>query len=227
MMNKPEPFFDIIDLDTWPRKSYFDHYYNQVKCTYSITADIDISILLKLIKTQSVKLYPAMIHIITSAVNDIEELRTSHNDQNDLGTWNFMSPCYTVFHNDDKIFSNIWTPHSQSFSKFNHDYLHDLDTYGNVKDFIAKPNDPGNTFPISCLPWIDFTGFNLNIYDDARYLCPIFTLGKYSVKDGKTVIPLSVQLHHALCDGYHAGMLFERIRELASKPEEWVMSTIK
>src|ERR1700754_3941543 len=98
-MNKSNPVFNIIDLDNWPRKLYFDHYYNQVKCTYSITADIDISILLKLIKTQSVKLYPAMIHIITTAANGIEELRTSYNEQNELGTWDFMSPCYTVFHN--------------------------------------------------------------------------------------------------------------------------------
>jgi len=218
------PDFKIIDLKNWPRKTYFEHYYNHVKCTYSITADIEIGLLLKLCKELSVKLYPAMIHLITTVVNQMEELRISYNDHGELGIWDFMSPNYTIFHNDDKIFSNIWTPYSQSFSEFNRDYQHDIDNYGNVKDFIAKPGDPGNTFPISCLPWIDFTGFNLNIYDDAQYLCPIFTMGKYTLQGDKTMIPLSIQLHHALCDGYHAGMLFERIRELALNPEKWLIA---
>lgn len=215
------PIFTIIDLDNWPRKSYFE-YFNQVKCSYGITADIEIGLLLKSCKEKSIKLYPAMVHIITTAVNQMQELRISYNDNGELGTWSFMSPCYTVFHPDEKIFTNIWTPYSQQFSDFHHEYLKDIDTYGNVKDFFAKPNDPGNTFPISCVPWIDFTGLNLNIHDDGKYLCPIFTLGKFGLKEGKTVIPLAVQLHHALCDGYHVGMLFELMRALAAKPLEWL-----
>lgn len=216
------PQFEIIDLNTWPRKFYFDHYYEQVKCTYSITANIDITQLLSACKKTSIKLYPAMIHIITTAVNSIEELRTSHNAEGQLGTWNFMSPCYTIFQDDDKTFTNLWTPYSKSFSDFNGDYLVDIAKYGGIKKFIAKDNEPDNTFPISCLPWINFTGFNLNIYDDARYLRPIFTMGKYVQSDNKTLIPLSAQLHHALCDGYHAAKLFEKISELALSPEQWM-----
>ncbi|MFI4956615.1 MAG: CatA-like O-acetyltransferase [Gammaproteobacteria bacterium] len=219
-----KPNFTFIDVNNWPRKPYFDHYYNKVKCTRSITADIDIGFLLKICKERSIKLYPAMIHIIARAVNQMEELRTSYNEHGELGTWDFMSPCYTVFHNDEKIFSNIWTTYSEAFSDFNRDYLVDIETYGAVKNFMAKGDVPGNTFPVSCLPWIDFTGYNLNIYDDARYLCPIFTFGKYTVKEGKTVIPLCALLHHALCDGYHAGVLFQLIREIASKPDEWIVT---
>jgi chloramphenicol O-acetyltransferase type A len=215
--------FKLIDLSSWPRKFYFEHYYHQVKCTYSITAEIDIEVLLKACKENSIKLYPAMIHAITRAVNQQEALRTGHNEQGELGVWDFMSPCYAVFHQDEKIFSNIWTSHSEKFSDFHRDYLSDAKTYGTVKDFMAKGNEPANTFPISCIPWVDFTGFNLNIYNDARYLTPIFTLGKYSVKEGRTIIPLSVQLHHALCDGYHAGALFQQIRGIVATPEAWIM----
>jgi chloramphenicol O-acetyltransferase type A len=100
--------------------------------------------------------------------------------------------------------------------RFNADYVKDIETYGRVKAFYAKGDEPGYTFPISCIPWLDFTALNLNIYDDGRYLSPIFTFGKYTIKDGKKVIPLAVQLHHALCDGYHVSQLFEKIRALAA-----------
>ncbi|CAN5440664.1 type A chloramphenicol O-acetyltransferase [soil metagenome] len=219
---KKKPFFNIINIDTWQRKTYFDYYYNQVKCTYSITANIDIELLLRLCKEKLIKLYPAMIYILTTAINKIDELRINYNDQEQLGVWDFMSPSYTVLHNDDKTFSNIWTSYDENFSVFKRNYLQDIEKYGSIKDFFAKGQEPGNTFPVSCIPWIDFTGFNLNIYDDARYLCPIFTIGKYSQRDSQTVIPVAVQLHHAICDGYHASLLFELINKLAATPEEWL-----
>lgn len=219
---KNDPVFNVINIDDWLRKPYFEHYYHRVKCTYSVTANIDIEILLQLCKEKLIKLYPAMIYLISTAINQINELRIGYNDQGQLGIWNFMSPSYTVFHDDDKTFSNIWTQYDQNFSVFNRDYLQDIDRYGNIKDFFAKDREPANTFPISCIPWIDFTGFNLNIYDNANYLCPIFTIGKYSQQNNKRVIPISAQLHHAICDGYHAGVLFDLIRKLASTPEEWV-----
>ena len=216
------PIFNPINLNSWPRRFYFDHYYHKVKCTYSITNYLDIGSLLKLCKKKSIKLYPAMIHLITTAVNQIEELRISYNSQGQLGIWDFMSPEYTVFHADDKTFSNIWTPYHEKFSVFNAAYLKDIEQYGNVKDFFAKGQSLENTFPISCTPMLDFTGFNLNIYDDGRYLSPIFTIGKYTEQNTRTMIPLAVQLHHATCDGYHASILFDLLKKLAANPLDWM-----
>ncbi|HEV2613555.1 MAG TPA: type A chloramphenicol O-acetyltransferase [Gammaproteobacteria bacterium] len=219
---KNNPVFNVIDIETWPRKFYFEHYYHHVKCTRSITVNIDIQLLLNVCKKKSVKLYPAMIYMITTAVNQIDELRTVYNEKGQLGQWDFMSPSYTVFHPEDKTFSNIWTPYDKDFSVFYHHYLDDIKKYGNVKDFMAKGNEPGNTFPVSCNPWVEFTGFNLNIYDRPDYLCPIFTFGKYHQQDNKMVIPIAAQLHHATSDGYHVGLLFDAIKKLALTAEEWI-----
>ena len=37
-MKQQEAIFTKIDMDSWERKEYFLHYYNDVRCTYSITA---------------------------------------------------------------------------------------------------------------------------------------------------------------------------------------------
>ena len=113
---KNHSVFNIIDIENWPRKFYFEHYSQRVKCTYSITVNIDIESLLTTCKKKSIKLYPAMIHIITTAVNQIDELRVGYNNRGQLGIWNFMSPSYAVFHNEDKTFSNIWTPYDNDFN---------------------------------------------------------------------------------------------------------------
>lgn len=208
--------FNLIDINTWPRQFYFEHYYHQVKCTYSFVAHIDISSLLHVCRQNKIKLYPAMLYVISRAVNEVQELRVDMNAKGQLGLWNFISPCYTVFQEDKKTFSNIWTIYDADFAVFHRHYLADIEQYGQGKNFMAKPDEPGNTFPISCIPWIDFTAFNLNIYDDARYLKPIFTIGKYTTQEGKTMLPIAIQCHHAICDGYHAGLLLEHIRTIAA-----------
>lgn len=52
------------------------------------------------------------------------------------------------------------------------------------------------------LPWATFDGFNLNLAN-FRYLIPIFTMGRFFNENGRFYLPLAVQVHHAVCDGFH------------------------
>ncbi|WP_440109615.1 type A chloramphenicol O-acetyltransferase [Paenibacillus sp. QZ-Y1] len=214
--------FNRIDLENWSRKPYFEHYINHVRCTYSMTANIDITRLLAELKNKGIKLYPALIHMITTVVNRHRECRISLDSEGRLGYWDSMSPSFTIFHDDDKTFASIWTLYSEDFNVFYSRYLDDLDKYGDVKQFVAKPKEPPNTFPISSIPWVSFTGFNLNVYNEGTYLLPIFTMGKYFQSDGKILLPLSAQFHHAVCDGYHAGLMYNEIQSLADHYTKWL-----
>ena len=53
--------FKFIDKDNCKRKEYFDHYFFNVPCTYSMTVKMDIT---KIIKKKQ-KLYPTMLYYIT------------------------------------------------------------------------------------------------------------------------------------------------------------------
>lgn len=37
-------------------------------------------------------------------------------------------------------------------------------------------------------------------------------MGKYFTKGKKRLLPLAVQVHHAVCDGYHVEMFLERLQ---------------
>jgi chloramphenicol O-acetyltransferase type A len=201
--------FQKIDLNTWPRKPWFEHYYSSLPCTYSMTVKIDITGVIE----EQQKLYPVMLHALVTVVNRHEEFRTSFNRDGDLGVFSEMHPCYTVFHKQTETFSNIWTPYSEDYDRFLADYADDLRLYGNVEGISAKPNEPENTFPISMIPWESFDGFNLNLQKGYGYLLPIFTLGRYYEEGGRYYIPLAVQVHHAVCDGFHVCRFIEELRE--------------
>ena len=47
-----------------------------------------------------------------------------------------------------------------------------------------------------------------------RTKIPIFTLGKYYEEDGKILLPLAVQVHHAVCDGFHICRFVNELQEL-------------
>jgi len=208
--------FKPIDTSSWKRKSYFDHYFNQIRCTYSITINIDITNVLSFKDRNKVKLYPLLIYVISKAVNKYEEFRTAINDRGEIGVWETLSPCYTVFHKDSESFSNIWTEWNDDLNLFLSNFEQDSKRFGQIDRIDAKPNTPANVFPISSLPWTTFTGFNLNIFADGTYLLPIFTYGKYFKDGNRYLIPLSIQVHHAVCDGFHVSRLINEIQQECS-----------
>ena len=202
--------FEKIDRDTWVRKEYFEHYFSNIPCTYSMTVRLDITQIVK----QQVKLYPAMLYYLTTVVNRHSEFRTAFNENNELGIYSEMIPCYTVFHKDTEAFSNIWTNYTPNFEEFCNAYENDILQYVNEKGMTAKPNVPSNYFNVSMIPWATFEGFNLNLQKGYDYLKPIFTIGKYYQETGRTLIPLATQVHHDVCDGFHVCRLIDELQEL-------------
>ena len=91
-------------------------------------------------------------------------------------------------------------------------WTQDIEQFGKIEEIDPKPNTPTNVFPISTLPWATFTGFNLNIVSDGKYLLPIFTFGKHFTQQNKILIPLSIQVHHAICDGFHVSRFIEDVQ---------------
>ena len=84
---------------------------------------------------------------------------------------------------------------------------------GNV-EMEGKPNAPENIFNVSMIPWSTFDGFNLNLQKGYDYLIPIFTMGKYYKEDNKIILPLAIQVHHAVCDGFHICRFVNELQEL-------------
>ena len=202
--------FEKIDINTWARKEYFKHYLANIPCTYSMTVKLDIT----KIRKQQIKLYPAMLYYITTIVNRHSEFRTAFNENNELGVYSDMIPCYTVFLKDTETFSNLWTAYTSNFEKFLAEYENDILRYANQKAMMAKPNLPDNNFCVSMIPWTTFEGFNLNLQKGYDYLKPIFTMGKYYEENGKTHLPLAIQVHHAVCDGFHVCRFVNELQEL-------------
>lgn len=197
--------FHPIDPETWDRREYYLHYTREVPCTWSMTVELDITPL------EGQRLYPAMLWLLTDTVNRLPQFRTAHTPRG-LGIYGEMNPSYTILNPEKKTFSSIWTEFSPDYREFLARYTADVEEYQTSAAFAPKPGQPENCFDVSMLPWAAFTAFNLNLYDSRNYLLPIFTIGKKFRREGKTLLPLALQVHHAVCDGYHAGQFLETLQ---------------
>ncbi len=205
--------FTRIDRTVWEREEYFSHYFSHIPCTYSMTVKIDITE----IKKKNQKLYPAMLYYISTVVNRHPEFRLSFDENGELGMYEEMVPSYTVFHKETETFSEIWTEYKEDYEKFCAEYENDLRIYGNRKGMTGKPDMPANSFPVSMIPWVSFEGFHLNLQRGYDYLTPIFTMGKFFEEKGRIFLPMAIQVHHAVCDGFHVSRFVKELQELIGK----------
>ena len=64
--------FEKIDRNSWKQKEYFELYFTNIPCTYSMTVKLDIT----QIKKKRMKLYSAMLYYLATIVNRHSEFRT-------------------------------------------------------------------------------------------------------------------------------------------------------
>ena len=62
--------------------------------------------------------------------------------------------------------------------------------------------------------------FNLNLAKGHAYTLPIFTLGKFFLEGERTLLPVALQVHHGVTDGFHVGRFFTRLQAWADGAAE-------
>ena len=202
-----------IDIEKWARKEHYLYYTQKLKIEFSLTVPIDITKLLDFCHINGYKFYPTIIYLVTKVCNRIDNLRMFRDEHDNLCIWDKIIPNYTIFHNDDKTFSDCWSDFSEDFDTFYHNITEDMQTFKDKKGIKTKDNQPLNFYCISCVPWISFISYNSRVADGEPSYFPIITIGKYEKSSIKITMPVNITIAHAVCDGYHAGLFFQYLQD--------------
>lgn len=216
-MDRPLP----IDLSTWPRRQHFEHYRRAVPCTYSMTVELDATRFAETLRRSARKTYVAQVWAIATVVNRYEEFRTCVDEEGRPALWPVVHPAFTVFNPDRETFACVGVPYRADFGEFHAAASAALAEHRGATDMFPLGPPPPNSFDVSSLPWTSFTGFHLDVAGGHDHLAPIFTLGRYVEREGQVRLPLAVQVHHAVADGFHTARLVAELQELLHEPT-WV-----
>lgn len=208
-----------IDMESWPRRKHFEIFNSFDYPHFNVCADVEVTDFQPAFKDVSVSFTLGLTYALARVANSIPEFRYRIREGRVI-EHEVVHPSITILL-EDETFSFCTLKYVDDFLEFT------LDAEKVVSRIKEKPvleDDPGkdDLLYMTSIPWISFTGFIHPIHMHPVDSVPRIAWGKIFQKDSSLHMPLSVQGHHALMDGLHAGRYFSRVQELLDRPEEFV-----
>jgi chloramphenicol O-acetyltransferase type A len=72
------------------------------------------------------------------------------------------------------------------------------------------------------LPWFSFTSFAHARTPGRGDSIPRIVFGKFVNEGERKLMPISIEVHHALMDGLHVGRYLGRLEEVLADPEAFI-----
>ena len=103
----------------WARSSHFQYYTKGfVKSVNSMTVRMDVTHFLAEVKRRNLKFFPAFAALTGQVVASIPEMCTAVDENGTPGYYSYLNPNFTIFHEDDKTFSDVWSEYDADFDTF-------------------------------------------------------------------------------------------------------------
>ena len=209
--------YKTIDLNKWNRRNLFQFYIDEMRIVMSLTVDIDVTNLKAYSKRIDIGFYSLMLWVVSKVINSHDEFKYGWNKQGKLIQWDYVSPSYTDFHSEDENFVKMVTEYSDNLFEFCNKVKTDIEWHKN--DSAVLKYQPLNFFDVSCLPWVIYKHFDVHVFDEGKFLAPVVSWGKYEQESGKLMMPLTMNIHHAVADGFHLSRFFNEVQDLINTLE--------
>ena len=149
----------------------------------------------------------ALIYVVATCASGIEAFR-----------YRFVDGRVALFDSIDTAFTYL-NPHTELFKVVRVPLGGSLPEYVREAKRIAQAQREyflgplGNdVFQFSPMPWVSYTHISHTNPGRKDNATPLFDWGKYFERDGRVVLPFSVQAHHSVVDGLHVGKRAESLQ---------------
>ncbi len=204
--------FTKIHMETWNRRITFQELTEKNPICFSITHHFDITNFLKNIKARGQKFTPSLLYAFSLILNRHQEFKVGVNGKKELGYYDILHPCHTVFHEKEEIITLLHTEFDKDFFVFLDNYNEDMHKYAH-KPFEPKELSIENIFHISNAPWLPFSSVVLSRKHQYDYYTPMFSIGKYATENNKVLLPVAIHANHAVVDGFHVARFFSELQD--------------
>lgn len=197
-----------IDEKTWKRAMHCMVFRNSVEPAFCVTFELDITNFLPKVKEKNYSFTMAMIYAVSKCANEIEEFRYRFLDGK-VVLFDRIDTAFTYLNKETELFKVVNVPMCDSMEGY---VSLALKTAEKQKEYFTGPlgND---IFQFSPMPWVSYTHISHTNSGKKDNATPLFDWGRFYEKDGKILLPFSVQAHHSFVDGLHIGKLYELVQK--------------
>ena len=192
----------IIDKKNWKRKEHFEFFSGMKSPYFGIVTEVDCTETYKLVKENNESFFAHYLHKSMIVVNKIEEFKYRIIDD-EVVVFDVLHAGSTIGRKDG-TFGFSFMEFSEDFEIFNKNLQKEIDEVQHSKGLRVKNEDlPENHVRHSTMPWTHFTGLLHPTDFNPKESIPKIVFGKFSEKNGRKMLPISIEAHHGLMDGYH------------------------
>lgn len=199
--------YKVIDEKTWDRAMHCMVFRNSVEPAFCVTFEADITNFKHIVKEKGISFTLAMVHAVCKCANEIEAFR-----------YRFVDGQIVLFDRIDTAFTYL-DEGAELFKVVNVPMRDGLEDYCRLAAKTAHEQVPYFTGPLgndvfqcSPMPWVTYTHISHTNSGKKDNGTPLFDWGKYHEKDGRLLIPVSIQAHHSFVDGIHIGRFVEKLQ---------------
>ena len=203
----------VIDIETCKRKEHYQFFSGMKSPYFGIVTEVDCTETFQMAKDKNESFFAHYLHKSMIAVNSVEEF--GYRIVNDeVITFDVVHAGSTIGRKDG-TFGFSFTAFSQDFKIFNTTLQKEIDEVQNCTGLRLKNEDLGvNHIRHSTMPWTQFTGLLHPTDFDRKESIPKIVFGKFSEKNGRKMMPVSIEAHHGLMDGFHLAKYLEEFQKL-------------
>lgn len=208
-----------IDLSTWVRRDHFEQFKTWDYPHFNVCANVDVTGFFREVKQQEVSFTVAMLYVVTRTGNAIPEFRYRIRGDTVI-EHEIVHPGTTIL-GDDDLFTYCRFDYTEDFAEFAERAAQVIAATRAQPTVENETRD--NLFYTTSIPWVSFTSFMHPLSFPVDSI-PRFAWGKCFKESTALKMPFSVQGHHALMDGVHAGRFFAAFQALLCEPESFLGS---
>lgn len=194
------------------RKKHFEFFRRMDQPHFNLVANVDISAFLTVVKENQLPFTPYIVFVLSKVANDIPAFRWRIRGE-EVVEHPSVQPSFTVPTEASEVFSFCTVDYHPEVSVFIKRTLATMERMKTDPDFEDEPGRDDYLF-MSAIPWVSFTGLSHAMHYSPADSVPRISWGKYFKQDGRMLMPLAVQAHHAVVDGSDMGRYFQAIQEL-------------
>jgi chloramphenicol O-acetyltransferase type A len=203
-----------LDIETWNRKEHFNFFKQFDEPYYGVTVNLDCTRAYLRSKELGVSFYNYYFHKTLTAINQLENFRYRI-ENNQVVVYDQINASATILREDHTFgFSSV--KYSINFEEFNQDLLQEIARVKQTTGLFTA-DLMNNIIHFSALPWVNFTSLSHAFSLKSEDSCPKISIGKLVQENGRRHMPFSLHVHHALVDGYHVGLFFEKLQLLLNE----------
>ena len=210
---------EYLDVANWSRRDLFEFFIGYTNPYFNVCTQIDVTKLKAFVNEQHRKISLALHYFALRVANEIEPFRYRLKDEK-VFVYDVVNGGTTVLLPNES-FAYAYFDYQRDFEKFLTDMNKAVDEVRNGSGRL-KPTMRDDVIYHTTLPWISFTSFAHARTKGRGDSIPRIVFGKFTKENERLMMPISVEVHHALMDGLHVGRYLSRLEEALAEPETFV-----